>query len=90
MSGLLMTLLIVESALTLIGAALYVYLKRLEFQENDTMILDSAAEHLVAGQAEIRAKANRIERFLKYAGIGWLVFGVALLGVFLGEGAGLI
>jgi hypothetical protein len=90
MSGLVTTLMVVETALTAIGVVLYVYQKRLEFQENDTLILDRAEEHLVAGQAEIRAKANQVEHYLKYVGIGWLVFGVALLGVFLAEGAGLI
>lgn len=90
MSGLLTSLVAIEVLLTLVLAALYVYDRRLQFNENDSLVLDHAEEHLMAGQAELRAKANRAEYWLKYTGIGWLVLGVATLGVFVAEGIGVM
>jgi cell division protein FtsL len=90
MSGMLTILVIIESLLTAVGVTLYVYRKRLDFQENDTLILDSAEEHLVAGQAQIRARVNSVESILKYVAIGWLVFGLAALALYVAEGAGLV
>lgn len=37
------------------------YAKRLQFNENDSIVLDNAEEHPMAGQAELRAKANEVE-----------------------------
>ncbi len=90
MSSLLMAFLTIEIALTLLLAALYVYDKRLEFDENDTLILDSAEEHLVTGQAELRLKVRKVESWLKYTGIGWLVLGVFTFGLYVAEGIGLV
>ncbi len=90
MSGLLITMIVVELALTLVMAVLYVYDKKLEFNEDDTLILDAAEEHLMEGQEQIREQATKVEAILKWVAIGWLVFGLLTLAVYLLEGAGLI
>ena len=90
MSGLLVTMIVVELALTLVMAVLYIYDKKLEFNENDTVILDAAEEHLMEGQEHIREQATKVEAMLKWVSIGWLVFGLLTLAVYLLEGAGLI
>ena len=90
MSGLLTALVGIQITLTLILAALYVWDKRLEFNENDTLILDSAEEHLVSGQAEIRSKVTKVENWLKYTGISWLVLGIVTFGLYVAEGIGVV
>ncbi len=86
MSGLLVAMIVLESVLTVAMAVLYVYDKKLEFNEDDSLILDAAEEHLMEGQEEIRAQASKVEALLKWVAIGWLVFGLLTLGVFLLEG----
>ncbi len=90
MSPLLLTLVIIEAMLTLAGTFLYVYRARLEFKEDNTLILDSAEAHLMSGQEAIHAKANQASAMLKYVGVGWVVFGVAAFGVFIAEGLGIL
>ncbi len=90
MSPLLLTLVVIEALLTAVGAFLYVYRARLEFKEDNTLILDSAEAHLMSGQETIHAKANQAGQMLKYVGIGWVVFGVAAFGVFVAEGLGVL
>lgn len=86
MSGLLTAMIVVESALTIVMVVLYIYDKKLDFNENDSLILDAAEEHLMEGQEQIRAQASKVEAILKWVAIGWLVFGLATFGVFLAEG----
>ena len=90
MSGLFTSLLAIEIVLTVVLFVLFVYDRRLQFNENDSIVLDRAEEHLMTGQAELRAKANKVESWLKYTGIGWRVLGVATLGVFVAEGIGVM
>ena len=90
MSGLLVSLVSIELGLSLVGLVAWIYRARLEFREENTMILNPAETHLLEGQAEIHARVGQLDSFLRYVGIGWLVFGLALLAVWLGEGAGLI
>lgn len=89
MSGLLVSLIAIESVLTLVGLTAYVYRARLEFREENTMILNPAESHLLAGQDVIHARVRQMDSVLRYVGAGWVVFGAATLVVFLGEGAGL-
>lgn len=90
MSGLLVSLIVIESILTLVGLAAYVYRARLEFREENTMILNPAESHLVEGQDAIHARVRQLDSLLWYVGIGWVVFGMPTLAVFLAEGAGVI
>jgi len=90
MSGLLTTLVAIELALTAVVVIAFVYRARLTFKEQNTLILDDAELHLVEGQATIHARANQMDKLFSYSGIGWLVFGLAALAVWLGEGIGFI
>jgi hypothetical protein len=90
MSGLLVSLIVIESILTVVGLGAYVYRARLEFREENTMILNPAESHLVEGQGAIHSRVRQLDSVLWYVGIGWVVFGLATFVVFLGEGAGVI
>jgi hypothetical protein len=90
MSGLLVSLLVIELGLSLAGLGAFVYRRRLEFREENTLILNPSEAHLLAGQDGIHARIRQLDSLLWYVGIGWFVFGIALFGVWLAEGVGLI
>jgi hypothetical protein len=54
------------------------------------MILNPAESHLPEGQAGIHARIGRLDGLIWYAGIGWVVFGAALSGVWPGAAAGVL
>lgn len=89
MSGLLVSLMAIELALSLAGMAAFVYRARLEFREENTMILSQAESHLLEGQDAIHARIGQLDSVIRYIGIGWLVFGLAALFVWLVQGVGL-
>ena len=90
MNGTFMSLLVLEALLT--GAALVMFLYRgmLDMKEEDHLILDNAEAHLVREQATIRHKVDVVSKYLKLVSILWVVLLVALFGVWMGQGLGLI
>lgn len=90
MSGLLVSLVTIEAILTGVGIVTYVYRARLEFREENTMILNQAESHLLEGQDGIHARIRQLDGLIWYVGIGWLVFGAALLAAWMVQAAGVL
>jgi hypothetical protein len=90
MNGTFMSLVIAEAVLT--GAAIVMFLYRgmLDMKEEDHLILDNAEAHLARGQEAIRRKLDVISRYLKVVGIVWAVLLVAIFGVWVGQGLGIL
>jgi len=90
MTGTFMSLVIVEAVLT--GAAIVMFLYRgmLDMKEEDHIILDSAEAHLAREQDQIRHKVTVLSRYLKIVGVLWAVLLVAMFGLWMGQGLGLI
>jgi hypothetical protein len=90
MNGTFMSLVVIEAVLT--GAAIVMFLYRgmLDMKEEDHIILDNAEAHLVRGQDEIRHKVNVISRYLRVVAVLWTVGLIAMLGVWLGQGLGVL
>lgn len=90
MNGTFMSLVIVEAVLT--GAAILMFLYRgaLDMKEEDHIILDNAEAHLAREQASIRKKLTVLTRYLKIVSVAWAVLAVALFGLWMGQGLGLI
>jgi len=90
MNGTFMSLVVVEAVLT--GAAILMFLYRgvLDMKEEDHLILDNAEAHLAREQVSIRHKVDVVSRYLKVVAIVWAVLLVAIFGVWLGQGLGLL
>jgi hypothetical protein len=90
MTGTFMSLVVVEAVLT--GAAIVMFLYRgmLDMKEEDHIILGNAEAHLAREQDQIRHKVNVISRYLKIVGVLWTVVLVAMFGVWIGQGLGLL
>jgi hypothetical protein len=90
MNGTFMSLVVIEAVLT--GAAIVMFLYRgmLDMKEEDHIILDNAEAHLVREQDEIRHKVNVISRYLRVVAVLWTVGLIAMLGVWLGQGLGVL
>ena len=90
MNGAFTSLVIVEAVLT--GAAILMFLYRgmLDMREEDHIILDNAEAHLAQGQEAIRHKVDVVSRYLKLVGIAWAVLLVAIFGVWVGQGLGML
>ena len=90
MNGALLSLVVVEAILT--GAAIVMFLYRgmLDMKEEDHLILDNAEAHLARDQETIRHKLDVVSRYLKFVGVAWAVLLVAIFGVWVGQGLGLI
>jgi len=85
-----MSLVVIEAVLT--GAAIVMFLYRgmLDMKEEDHIILDNAEAHLVREQDEIRHKVNVVSRYLRVVAVLWTVGLIAMLGVWLGQGLGVL
>ncbi len=90
MNGTFMSLLIVEGVLTGAAVLMFLYRGMLDMKEEDHIILDSAESHLVREQDAIRRKATAVSRYLKVVAITWGVLLVAIVGVWIGQGLGMI
>ena len=90
MTGTLMSLVVIEAVLT--GAAIVMFLYRgmLDMKEEDHIILDNAEAHLVREQDEIRHKVNVVSRYLRVVAVLWTVGLIAMLGVWVGQGLGVL
>ena len=76
----------------LTGAAVLMVLYRgmLDMKEEDHIILDNAESHLAREQDSIRRKVEVISRYLKVVGVAWAILLVAIFGVWMGQGLGLL
>jgi hypothetical protein len=90
MNGTFMSLVIAEAVLT--GAAIIMFLYRgmLDMKEEDHLILDNAEAHLAREQASIRHKLDVTSRYLKVVGVLWTVLLLAIFGVWLAVGLGMV
>ena len=84
------SLVIVEAVLTSAAIVLFLYRGMLDMKEEDHLVLDAAEAHLVREQDSIRRRVTVLSRYLKIVGIAWAVLLVAILGVWVGPGLGLI
>jgi len=90
MSGTFVSLVVVEAVLT--GAAILMFLYRgvLDMKEEDHLILDNAEAHLARDQDSIRKKVTVLSRYLKMIGVAWGVLLIAIFGLWVGQGLGLV
>jgi len=90
MNGTFMSLVVFEAVLT--GAAIVMFLYRgmLDMKEEDHIILDNAEAHLAREQDQIRHKVNVISRYLRVVAVLWTVGLIAMLGVWVGQGLGVL
>ena len=90
MNGTFMSLVVVEAVLTGAAVLMFLYRGMLDMKEEDHIILDSAESHLAREQDSIRRKVEVISKYLKVVGVAWAVLLVALFGMWMGQGLGLI
>jgi len=90
MTGTFMSLVVFEAVLT--GAAIVMFLYRgiLDMKEEDHIILDKAEAHLAREQDQIRHKVDVISRYLRVVAVLWTVGLIAMLGVWVGQGLGVL
>jgi hypothetical protein len=80
MDGTIPIMLVVEVALTALVATMWIWRGFLDMKEDDHLVLDTAEEHLQREQAAIRAKVNSLNRYIKVAGVTWVLLGVVTFG----------
>ena len=90
MNGTFTSLVIVEAVLTGAAVVMFLYRGMLDMKEEDHIILDNAEAHLARDQDQIRHKVNVISRYLKLVGILWTVVLIAMFGVWIGQGLGVL
>ena len=90
MNGTFMSLVVVEAIVTGFAVVMFLYRGMLDMKEEDHLILDSAEAHLARDQASIRHKVDTVSKYLKLVGVIWAVLLVAIFGVWMGQGLGLI
>ena len=90
MNGTFMSLVIAEAVLTGTAIIMFLYRGMLDMKEEDHIILDSAESHLAREQDSIRRKVEVISRYLKVVGVAWAILLVAIFGVWMGQGLGLL
>lgn len=90
MSGALMSLLIVESALTAAVIVMFLYRGMLDLKEEDHVILDDAEAHLAREQAAIRVKVTMLSKYLRVISIVWVVLALVIFVLWILEGLDLL
>jgi hypothetical protein len=90
MNGTFTSLIVVEAVLTGAAVLMFLYRGMLDLKEEDHIILDNAEAHLAREQAAIRRKVTVLSRYLKVIAIAWAVLLVAIVGVWIGQGLGMI
>jgi hypothetical protein len=90
MNGTFMSLLVVEAVLTAAAILMFLYRGMLDLKEEDHLILGNAEAHLAREQADIRRKMTALSRYLKVVTIAWAAVLVAIFGVWVGQGLGMI
>jgi hypothetical protein len=90
MNGTFMSLVVVEAVLTAAAIVMFLYRGMLDMKEEDHIILDTAEAHLAREQATIRHKVDVVSKYLRLVGVAWAVLLVAIFGVWVGQGLGLL
>jgi hypothetical protein len=90
MNGTFTSLVIVEAVLTGAAVVMFLYRGMLDMKEEDHLILDSAESHLAREQASIRHKVEVVSKYLKIVGVAWGALLIAIFGVWVGQGLGLL
>ena len=90
MNGTFMSLVVVEAIVTGFAVVMFLYRGMLDMKEEDHLILDAAEAHLAREQASIRHKVDTVSKYHKLVGVIWAVLLVAIFGVWMGQGLGLI
>jgi hypothetical protein len=90
MNGTFMSLVIVEGVLTGVAVLMFLYRGMLDMKEEDHIILDSAESHLAREQDAIRRKVTAVSGYLKVVAITWAVLLIAIVGMWIGQGLGMI
>lgn len=90
MNGTFMSLLVVEGVLTAAALLMFMYRGALDLKEEDHIILNNAEAHLAREQDSIRRKVTVLSRYLTVVAIAWAVVLVAIVGVWIGQGLGMI
>ena len=90
MNGTFMSLVVVEAVVTGAAVVMFLYRGMLDMKEEDHIILDSAEAHLAREQGSIRHKVDVLSRYLKVVGVVWGVLLLAIFGVWVSRGLGLL
>jgi hypothetical protein len=90
MNGTFMSLVVFEAVLTAAAIVMFLYRGILDMKEEDHIILDNAEAHLAREQDQIRRKVNVISRYLRVVAVLWTVGLIAMLGVWVGQGLGVL
>ncbi len=90
MNGTFMSLVVLEAVLTTAAVVMFLYRGMLDMKEEDHIILGSAEAHLAREQDSIRRKVTVLSRYLKVIGVTWAVLLVAIFGLWMAQGLGLV
>ena len=90
MNGTFMSLVVFEAVMTAAAIVMFLYRGILDMKEEDHIILDNAEAHLAREQDQIRHKVNVISRYLRVVAVLWTVGLIAMLGVWVGQGLGVL
>lgn len=90
MNGTFMSLVVLEAVLTTAAVVMFLYRGMLDMKEEDHIILGSAEAHLAREQDSIRRKVTVLSRYLKVIGVAWAVLLVAIFGLWMAQGLGLV
>ena len=85
-----MSLLVLEAALTAGVVVMFLYRGMLDMKEEDHIILNNAEAHLAREQDSIRRRVTTLSRYLKVVGVVWSVLLVAIFGLWMAQGLGMI
>jgi hypothetical protein len=90
MNGTFTSLVVLEAVLTTAAVVMFLYRGMLDMKEEDHIILDRAEAHLAREQDSIRRKVTALSRYLKMVGVAWAVLLVAIFGLWMAQGLGLV
>ena len=90
MGGTFMSLLVLEAVLTAGVVVMFLYRGMLDMKEEDHIILNNAEAHLAREQDSIRRRVTTLSRYLKVVGVVWSVLLVAIFGLWMAQGLGMI
>jgi hypothetical protein len=90
MGGTFMSLVVLEVVLTAGMVVMVLYRGMLDMKEEDHIILDRAEAHLVREQDAIRRRVTTLSRYLKVVGVLWGVLLLAIAGLWVAQGLGMI
>ncbi len=90
MNGTVLSFVVLESLLTTAAVVMFLYRGMLDMKEEDHITLGSAEAHLAREQDSIRRKVTVLSRYLKVIGVAWAVLLVAIFGLWMAQGLGLV